>query len=123
LSTTLNAAFYSLSYDVLNDFAPLALLAAAAGVVFARKTLPANDLIVWLKAQSNQSINGNWRHHFSSRCRVVPEGNGHAVHPGALLGECGHAGPGGRPNRPRIHDLGSARIDAGRDRESAGRDK
>jgi tripartite-type tricarboxylate transporter receptor subunit TctC len=61
LSTTLNGAFYALSYDVLSDFAPLALLATAAGVVFARKTLPANDLndlIAWLKANPNKASTG-----------------------------------------------------------------
>jgi tripartite-type tricarboxylate transporter receptor subunit TctC len=61
LSTTLNGAFYSLSYDVLNDFVPLALLATSAGVVFARKTLPANDLkdlIAWLKANPTKPSTG-----------------------------------------------------------------
>jgi hypothetical protein len=37
-------ALYSLSYDVLNDFEPISLLASFPSVLFARKTLPANDL-------------------------------------------------------------------------------
>lgn len=53
-----NAALYALPYDVLNDFQPIAPLVATPYVIFARKTLPANDLkelIAWLKATSNQA--------------------------------------------------------------------
>jgi tripartite-type tricarboxylate transporter receptor subunit TctC len=49
----LNAAFYSLPYDVLNDFAPILPLASTPQVLFARNTIPANslkELIAWLKA-------------------------------------------------------------------------
>jgi hypothetical protein len=38
----LNGAFYSLQYDVLNDFAPVAPLITNPITLFARKTLPAN---------------------------------------------------------------------------------
>jgi len=59
LSThVLNGAFYSLPYDVLNDFAPVLPLATSPVVLFARKTLPVNDLnelIAWLKANSNRA--------------------------------------------------------------------
>ncbi len=51
-----NGALYSLSYDVLNDFQPIAPLVATPYVIFARKTMPANDLtqlIAWLKANSD----------------------------------------------------------------------
>ena len=41
---TMTPAFYSLPYDVLNDFAPILLLATSPQFLFARKTLPANDL-------------------------------------------------------------------------------
>jgi tripartite-type tricarboxylate transporter receptor subunit TctC len=44
---------YSLSYDVLNDFEPIALLAITPQVIIARKDFPANsvqELIGWLKA-------------------------------------------------------------------------
>jgi tripartite-type tricarboxylate transporter receptor subunit TctC len=54
----LNGAMYSLQYDVLNDFAPISPLAAAPLVLFARKTMPANDLkelVVWLKANPNKA--------------------------------------------------------------------
>ena len=40
----LNGAFYSLPYDVLNDFAPISPLVTTPLVLFARKTMPAKDL-------------------------------------------------------------------------------
>jgi tripartite-type tricarboxylate transporter receptor subunit TctC len=55
-SHALNGAFYSLRYDVLNDFAPISPLIMTPYVFFARKTVPANDLnglIGWLKANPN----------------------------------------------------------------------
>jgi hypothetical protein len=56
-----DAAFYSRPYDVLNDFAAIAPLAATPGVLFARKPLPANnlsELIAWLKANPNRASAG-----------------------------------------------------------------
>jgi tripartite-type tricarboxylate transporter receptor subunit TctC len=52
-SHALNGAFYSLPYDVLSDFEPISPLATGSIVLYARKTIPANDLrglIGWLKA-------------------------------------------------------------------------
>src|SRR5262249_9635662 len=57
----LNGAFYSLSYDVLNDFAPISLLSATAIILYARKTMPAKDLrelIDWLRANPNKASAG-----------------------------------------------------------------
>jgi tripartite-type tricarboxylate transporter receptor subunit TctC len=57
----LNGAFYSLGYDVLNDFAPIAPLVTFPIVLFARKTMPAKDLrelITWLKANPNKASAG-----------------------------------------------------------------
>jgi len=57
----LNGAFYSLPYDVLNDFTPISPLFAVPVVFFARKTMPAknlNELIVWLKANPNKASAG-----------------------------------------------------------------
>jgi tripartite-type tricarboxylate transporter receptor subunit TctC len=57
----LNGAFYSLPYDVLNDFAPIVPLVRSPLVLFARKTMPANDLnqlIDWLKANPARSSLG-----------------------------------------------------------------
>jgi tripartite-type tricarboxylate transporter receptor subunit TctC len=62
LSThVLNGAFYSLSYDVLKDFAPISPIVTFSGVYFARKTLPAKDLrelIAWLKANPTKASAG-----------------------------------------------------------------
>jgi tripartite-type tricarboxylate transporter receptor subunit TctC len=57
----LNAVFYSLPYDVLKDFAPISPVTRYWWVLFARKTMPANDLnelIVWLKANPNKASAG-----------------------------------------------------------------
>jgi tripartite-type tricarboxylate transporter receptor subunit TctC len=56
-----NGAAYSLPYDVLRDFEPLALLGTNPGLVVARKTLPADDLkglIAWLKTHPGQASVG-----------------------------------------------------------------
>jgi tripartite-type tricarboxylate transporter receptor subunit TctC len=60
-TNVLNGAFYSLAYDVLNDFAPISPLVTVAYVLFARKALPAkdlNELIGWLKANPNKASAG-----------------------------------------------------------------
>src|SRR5262249_37002666 len=57
----LNGAFYSLPYDVLNDFVPISPLATGPTVLVARKTMPAADLselIAWLKVHPNQASAG-----------------------------------------------------------------
>jgi tripartite-type tricarboxylate transporter receptor subunit TctC len=57
-ANVLNGAFYSLQYDVLNDFAPVSPLAGDPHVLFARKTMPAkdlNELIAWLKSNPNKA--------------------------------------------------------------------
>jgi len=57
-TNVLNGAFYSLSYDVLSDFAPVSPLSTSPVVLFARKSMPANDLpelIAWLKSNPNQA--------------------------------------------------------------------
>ena len=49
-----NGAMYDLSYDVLNDFEPVALLASFSSMIAVRKGVPANDLkefIAGLKAK------------------------------------------------------------------------
>jgi tripartite-type tricarboxylate transporter receptor subunit TctC len=59
--THVNGAFYSLPYDVLNDFAPISPLVTAPLVFFARKTMPPKDLrelIAWLKANPNKAAAG-----------------------------------------------------------------
>ena len=57
----LNGVFYSLRYDVLNDFVPISLLDTSPFVLFARKDLPArdvNELIAWSKANPNKASMG-----------------------------------------------------------------
>jgi tripartite-type tricarboxylate transporter receptor subunit TctC len=57
----LNAALYSLPYDVLNDFAPISPFATGPFILFARNTMPARnlkELIAWLKANSNKASAG-----------------------------------------------------------------
>jgi tripartite-type tricarboxylate transporter receptor subunit TctC len=61
-SHALIGAFYSLPYDVLNDFAPISLLAGTWIVLFGRKTIPAkdlNELIAWLKSNRNKASAGS----------------------------------------------------------------
>jgi tripartite-type tricarboxylate transporter receptor subunit TctC len=61
MGTLLNGAFYSLAYDVLNDFVPIAPLVTTPAVLFARRTMPAkdtNELIAWLKANPNKASAG-----------------------------------------------------------------
>jgi tripartite-type tricarboxylate transporter receptor subunit TctC len=53
-----NPATYNLSYDVVNDFAPIALLANTPQIIIARKDFPAKDvreLIAWLKANPDKA--------------------------------------------------------------------
>jgi len=65
-----NGALYTLPYDVVNDFEPIALLARMATMMFVRKSLPANnirELIAWLKANSDKATQasagtGSWGH-------------------------------------------------------------
>ena len=57
----MNGAFYSLAYDVLNDFAPISPLVTAPLVLFARKTMPAKnlpELIDWLRANPGKASAG-----------------------------------------------------------------
>src|SRR6266849_5557572 len=57
----LNGALYSLPYDVLNDFEPISPVATTPVVLFARKTMPANDLnefVIWLKANPDKAAAG-----------------------------------------------------------------
>ena len=60
-SFVLNGAFYSLPYDLLDDFAPIAPVASGPVVLMARTTMPAKDLgelIAWLKAHPSQASAG-----------------------------------------------------------------
>jgi tripartite-type tricarboxylate transporter receptor subunit TctC len=57
----LNGAVYSLQYDVLKDFEPIALLASNPQLIVGRKAAPAkdlNELIAWLKANPGTAVQG-----------------------------------------------------------------
>ena len=54
----LNGAFYSLNYDLLNDFASISPLVTLSNLLYAKKTVPARDLtelIAWLKSNPKVS--------------------------------------------------------------------
>src|SRR5436190_23746096 len=56
-----NGAIYPLQYDLLNDFDPIALLAANPMMVVTTNAVPANnlrELIEWLKANSGKVATG-----------------------------------------------------------------
>jgi tripartite-type tricarboxylate transporter receptor subunit TctC len=60
-SHVVNGAIYSLPFDVLTDFAPVARLPSNPYVVVARKDLPAAnlaELIAWLKANPDKATEG-----------------------------------------------------------------
>ncbi|HEY2229796.1 MAG TPA: tripartite tricarboxylate transporter substrate-binding protein [Xanthobacteraceae bacterium] len=61
-SHVVNGVVYALTYDVLRDFEPVALLASSGGgLIVARKTMPADDLkglIAWLKANPDTASAG-----------------------------------------------------------------
>jgi tripartite-type tricarboxylate transporter receptor subunit TctC len=57
----LNGAFYSLPYDELHDFVPIAALGSTSLVLRGRPSIPANDLgelLGWLKDHPNQASAG-----------------------------------------------------------------
>jgi tripartite-type tricarboxylate transporter receptor subunit TctC len=58
----LNGAVYSLPYDVVKDFEPIALLASNPQLIVGKKGAPAKDLkelIAWLKANPGKTIQGS----------------------------------------------------------------
>jgi tripartite-type tricarboxylate transporter receptor subunit TctC len=84
-----NGAVYTLQYDVLNDFEPIALLTDSSQLIVAKRTVPADDLkglIAWLSAAHLR--------------RSFPERHRHAFSVRALSRwRAGHAGFGGRSDR------------------------
>jgi tripartite-type tricarboxylate transporter receptor subunit TctC len=69
-SHVLNGGLMSLPYDVVNDFAPIAMAIDGPQLLVGRKSLPANDLkelLAWLKANADKATLGH-------------PGNGSAAH-------------------------------------------
>jgi tripartite-type tricarboxylate transporter receptor subunit TctC len=57
-----NGAIYSLQYDLVRDFEPIALIATQPFLIVTRKTHPAKDLkelVAWLKANTDKATQGN----------------------------------------------------------------
>ena len=57
-----NGAIYSLDFDLVKDFEPIALVATQPFMIDARKGMPANnlkELIAWLKANGDKATEGN----------------------------------------------------------------
>ena len=55
----LNGALYSLPYDVVNDFVPIAPLTPIPSALFARKDMTPNnlmELVTWLKANPDKAV-------------------------------------------------------------------
>jgi len=60
-SHVLNGALYTLQYDLLTDFEPVALLTSNPLIIVAKKEMPADDLkglIAWLKANPDKASAG-----------------------------------------------------------------
>ena len=60
-SHVMNGAVYTLQYDLIADFAPIALLSFQPLLIVARKSMPANDLrelVAWLKANPGKATLG-----------------------------------------------------------------
>jgi tripartite-type tricarboxylate transporter receptor subunit TctC len=56
-----NAAVYTLQYDVLKDFEPVALISVSPYFIVGKRDLPANDLkdlVAWLKASGDKATQG-----------------------------------------------------------------
>jgi tripartite-type tricarboxylate transporter receptor subunit TctC len=57
-----NGAIYSLDFDLVKDFEPIALVATQPFMIDVRKGVPANnlkELIAWLKANGDKTTEGN----------------------------------------------------------------
>jgi len=57
-----NGVAYKLEYDLVKDFEPISLIANGPFLIFARKSIPANDLkglLSWLKANPGKATAGN----------------------------------------------------------------
>src|SRR6516162_9815527 len=96
----LNGAFYSLNYDLLNDFAPISPLSTNPNLLYAKKTVPARDLtelIAWLKSNpkvsaGTTSVAGRlviavFQRETGTRLAVVPYRGGVAVYQDLMGGQ------------------------------------
>jgi hypothetical protein len=124
----LNGGFYSLQYYVLNDFARILPLVRASVVLFARKTLSANDLNELIdrlvEGQSQQGDGGSRRRGSALAIRLLSERNRDPFCRCALSWHSpANAGLGSWSDRPHFQYTGSAATDAGREHKSLCGDK
>jgi tripartite-type tricarboxylate transporter receptor subunit TctC len=57
-----NGAIYSLDFDMVKDFAPIALVATQPFMIDSRKAVPANnlkELVAWIKQNGDKTTEGN----------------------------------------------------------------
>jgi tripartite-type tricarboxylate transporter receptor subunit TctC len=101
----INSALYALSYDVVEDFEPVAFVASAPWLILARNGMPADDLkslIAWLKGHPDTASAGHG-------------GVGSASHVFAALFQMASGANFAlvpyRGNAPAIQDLIAGRID------------
>ncbi len=69
-----NGAIYSLQYDVLKDFEPVALLPSNPSIILAKNTLPAKnlqELIAWIKANPDKATAATAGHGSPSHVSLV----------------------------------------------------
>jgi hypothetical protein len=105
----LNGAMYALPYDLLNDFAPISLVATQPLLIVAKKAVPADDLkglIAWLKANPGKATMGS-AGVGSQVASFLSKGNRYAVSTCTISRFCScPAGLGGRPDRLDDSDSG-----------------
>jgi tripartite-type tricarboxylate transporter receptor subunit TctC len=79
----LNGAFYSLSYDLLGDLAPISPVAPAPFVLYAKASLPAKDLKEdrLVEGQSQQGVSGRHHGRLSHADGAISERNWDPFHP------------------------------------------
>jgi tripartite-type tricarboxylate transporter receptor subunit TctC len=111
-------ATYPVSFDLMRDLAPVALLTHAPEVLVGRSTLPANDvkeLIAWLKANPDKASFGTvgiggpgriWSDHFQkstgTRFQVVPYRGAVAYMQDLVAGQIDFAVPEGSNVVPHL---------------------
>ena len=105
-SNVFSVAVYSVPYDVLADFEPVALISTSALMMIGRADLPASnlrELIASLKASphpaSFATVGVGSPGHVWGRQFEALTGGASAADPLSRRG-ARHAGPGGRPHRP-----------------------
>jgi tripartite-type tricarboxylate transporter receptor subunit TctC len=113
----LNAVYYSLPYDVLNDFAPISPVAKDSFFLFGRTKMPTKDLrelITWLTTNPDKASAGIASVALQLVTVFFPERNRDAFCARAISWRRPrNPGPCRPANRPAVWSTGPATIDAG----------